>query len=315
MVSATEESTPRTEPVRGTAFALTLLVVALWGGNSVAVVYSVDSLPPIAVAGMRFALGTIVMLVWCRIEGTPIWLTRTEWTPACITALLLFAQISTFNVGVLWSNSTHGVTLINTYIFGVATIEHFVLRSERMTWRQWLGMFVSSVGVVCVMRVRQGGEIGRQAFLSGDMILLVSAFLLAVRVVYIRHVVQKMTPSKLILWHDMLGVLMFAACSLMTESFSEAEFTTSAIAGLLYQGLVVAGLCFVIQASLLRHHAASQISVFFFATPVFGVIFSVLLRGEPFNQLVVIGATCVATGIWLVTNRGKQDRSADPDSR
>ena len=34
------------------------------------------------------------------------------------------------------------------------------------------------------------------------------------------------------------------------------------ILGLLYQGLIVGGLCFVIQASLLRYHSAMQIAVF-----------------------------------------------------
>ena len=153
------------------------------------------------------------------------------------------------------------------------------------------------------MQVRGSSELGERAYLLGDAILLISALLLAIRVIYIRHVVQRISPSKLILWHDVLGVLMFATCSLLTESWDTAELTRLSLAGLLYQGLIVAGLCFIIQASLLRHHSASQISVFFFAAPILGVIFSVLLRGEPVTRLVVIGAACVAAGIWLVARR------------
>ena len=130
-----------------------------------------------------------------------------------------------------------------------------------------------------------------------------SAVLLAIRVVYVRHVVGNMAPSKLIFWHDVFGVLMFAGWSLLTESFENVQFTRAAVLGLLYQGVIVAGFCFALHASLLRHHSASQISVFSFAAPVFGVIFSILLRSEPFTLSVVLGVLFVAFGIWLVCIR------------
>ena len=70
--------------------------------------------------------------------------------------------------------------------------------------------------------------------------------------------------------------------------------------GVIYQGIFVAGLCFAIQAMLLRHHSASQISVFGFATPLFGVGLGVLLRGDPLSANLLVAAICVAVGIVLV---------------
>ena len=55
----------RLRPLRGTSLFLTILIVALWGGNAVAVSFSVDTLPPVAVAGIRFDMGTAFMLVYC----------------------------------------------------------------------------------------------------------------------------------------------------------------------------------------------------------------------------------------------------------
>ena len=51
---------------------LTILIVALWGGNAVAVSFSVDVLPPVAVAGLRFTMATAFMLVYCFYEGTSL---------------------------------------------------------------------------------------------------------------------------------------------------------------------------------------------------------------------------------------------------
>jgi drug/metabolite transporter (DMT)-like permease len=293
------DSLDRKPPLKGGSLAIVILIVALWGGNSVAVSFSVDTLPPVAVAGMRFAMGTVVLFFWCLIEGTPFRITRREAWLSFVAGFLLFAQISTFNVGVQMSNSTHGAMLVNTFVFFVAAIEHFT-RVEKLDRRRITGFLLAGAGVVLVMRTRDAGTVAK-TYLAGDMLLLVSAGLLAIRVVFVRLAVQEMVPSKLMFWHDVFGVAMFAAWSLMTESFAESRLTSPALLGLLYQGVIVAGVCFVLHASLLQRHSASQVSVFSFATPVFGVVFSVLLRSEPFTSFVVLGAICVAGGIRLVS--------------
>lgn len=289
------------KPVRGAALLVTLLIVALWGGNSVAVSFSVDTLPPVAVACIRFVMGTAVMFFWCIFQRTSFRTTRWELWVSFVAGFLLFAQISTFNVAVLWTNSTHGAMLINTFPFFVAAIEHFVTRTDQLSLRRIIGFIVAAVGVAVVMMDSQAVDDDSRSFFLGDTVLLLSSLLLAIRVVYVGRVVQKMKPSKLIFWHNIFGVVMFAAWSLSTEAFVQAALTVPALLGLLYQGVIIAGFCFVIHASLLKRHSASQISVFSFATPVFGVLFSILLRDEPFTLAVALGAASVAFGIWAVT--------------
>lgn len=276
-------------------------MVALWGGNSVAVSFSVDSIPPVAVACLRFAMGTGVMFLWCRWFRIPLRASRRELRVSFVAGFLLFTQIATFNVGVLWTNSTHGAMLINTFPFFVAAIEHGITKTYRLTTRRSLGLIIAAAGVAAVMFDRPSGSALPRSFLQGDTVLLVSSILLALRVVYVGRVVQTMQPGKLMFWHDVFGVLMFAAWSLAAESFDEVNFSWPSILGLLYQGLIVSGFCFVVHASLLKHHGASQISVFSFATPVFGVLFGVAIRNDPFTASIVVGATCVAAGIWAVT--------------
>lgn len=293
---------PKTHPpLRGKSLATTLLIVALWGGNSVAVSFSVDTLPPVAVAAARFAMGMLVMFFWCLFRGIPFRTTRWELWASFVAGFLLFVQISTFNVGVVWTNSTHGAMLINTFPFFVAGIEHWITKTDRLSVRRLIGMVVAVLGVAAVMLDSNALKSGTSSFLAGDLLLLFSSLMLAIRVVYTGRVVQKMNPGKLIFWHDVFGVAMFTAWSFGTESFSDASITWPSFLGLLYQGVLIAGFCFVIHASLLQRFSASQISVFSFATPIFGVVFSILLRSEPFTWEIMIGAACVAFGIWCVT--------------
>src|SRR5690606_4190734 len=125
---------------------------------------------------------------------------RAQWRYALIAGTLLFVQISLFNVGVLLSNSSHGSLLINTGVFGVVALEHFVTRQDRLTPQRWAGLFIAAAGVVTILLVTskpaQESQLDQPSLL-GDLILLVSASILAVKIVYIKHAVRYVSPSKL----------------------------------------------------------------------------------------------------------------------
>ena len=50
-----------------------------------------------------------------------------------------------------------------------------------------------------------------------------------------------------------------------------------------YQGIVVAGLCFIVLVFLLRHYSPSRLAVFSFITPIVGVLLSAWLLGEAYR--------------------------------
>lgn len=300
---------------------LVLLTAALWGGTPVAVSYSLDELPVIAVAGMRFALAAGFMLFWCRLEGSGLRLHAGESVPAVVAGVMLFGQILLFTLGVHVSNSSHATLLVNTFIFWVALIEHFVTRNDLLTVRKTTGLLLATSGVVLVLwgtgelEFRLGTTGGPDApSLTGDLFLLASALVLGIKIVYTRHVVQRMDPGKLILWHDVVGVMLFAAASAILEDVRAEQFTLPAVLGLLYQGVVIGGFCFAVQAWLLRHYSASQVVVFSFATPLFGIVLAALFRQDELSAWLFAAGVCVAVGI-LIVNRAPQGASQRIDAR
>lgn len=294
------------EPVSLKTALLALLTVALWGANPAAVSYSVDTLPPIAVAGVRFAMATVFMLFWCRVEGCGLRLRPEQRRPAIIAGVLLFLQIASFNLGVAMSNSSHSSMMINTFVFWVVVIEQFITKADQLTARKMIGLAVAFGGVLLLLLHTNAGDAPEaegsldQPTLVGDAILLVSAGILAWKVVYVRQALKVVEPGKLIFWHDLVGVVLFVSCSAVFERVEFAGFTTVAVIALVYQGVFVAGFCFALQALLLRHHSASQIAVFSFATPLFGVGTGILLRGDQMTPMLIVAAVCVAIGILLV---------------
>jgi drug/metabolite transporter (DMT)-like permease len=297
------------EPVSLRTASLALLTVALWGANPAAASFSLDTLPPLAVAAVRFAMATVFMLFWCHFEGCGLRLRVGQRRPAMIAGFLLFLQIGTFNIGVTMSNSSHSSMIINTFVLWVVVIEHFITRADHLTARKLAGLLIAFGGVLLLLlqadSLRAAGVEGPldQPTLVGDAILLFSAAVLAVKVIYVRHAVKSVEPGKLIFWHDLIGVVLFFICSASFEQVELDGFTTPAVIALVYQGVLVAGICFALQAVLLRHHSASQIAIFSFATPLFGVGTGILLRGDQVTSMLGIAAVCVAIGILLVNVR------------
>lgn len=288
----------------------TLLLAVLWAGTAVTARDAVDRVPPLAVGGIRFGLAALFMLGWCHWEGVPLRLRREQLWPSFVMGLLLFLQIGTFNWGVAWSNASHATLLVNTYIFLVAAYEHGVTRTIRLSGWQMLGLVVAAIGAGLLLLddVAAAPAVAPQSpprdpvTLAGDLLLALSAVFLAVKVMYTKHAVRFVPSGTLILWHDVIGTAMFFTASAVLETWPSGPWTPRVIASLLYNGLVVSGFCFAGHAWMLRRHSASSISVFSFATPVFGVLLAVWLRGDVLSTWLVLSGLLVAVGILAVNS-------------
>lgn len=307
------------QPVGMSAALLALLTAALWGGTPAAIRFSLESFSPVMVAALRFALGALFMVFWCRLEGSPLLPRVGQWGAVVTAGVLLFVQISLFNVGVAWSNASHGSLMINTFVFWVVVIEHFVTRGDRLSARKTVGLAIAAAGAAVVLGGDEGAAPPRSlggdaASLLGDLVLLLSAAVLAVKIVFVKHSLKHVEPGKLILWHDLVGVVLFGAYACVFESPIHSPVTTQALLGVAYQGVLVAGLCFAIQTLLLRRHSASRISIFAFATPLFGIAAGVALRGDAVSPWLLVSAACVAAGILLVNTEQTAKKTKSPEA-
>lgn len=301
---------PPTHHFGAGAVALSLLTAALWGGTAVGSAFAMDALPPIAVGGLRFALAALFMIGWCQWERSPLWLKPQQWSPSIISGVLLFFQIASFNWGQARTTSSHTSLFINTYIFWVAAYEHFITRQFRMNARQLAGLFIAAAGVLLLVSSTAAPAKRSTGMdtptLFGDAIMLLSGFILGVKVIQTKHAVRTVPPGTLTLWHDVIGVALFAAYSAAFETIDPSRVNMTTIWSLLFVGLAVSGFCFAGQAWLLQRHSASLVSVFSFATPVFGVALAVLLRGDALSPWLLAAGACVAIGIVMVTLRPKK---------
>ncbi len=298
------------QPIRPAVAITALLLAALWGGTPTAVHFAVDELPPLLTAGVRFALASLFMLLWCRFENSQLPVQRGQGLPILINGLLLFLQIGLFTIGIAQTSASHASVLINTYVFWVAGIDHILTKFSRLSVLRIAGLIFAAAGGMIALLVTEApssaGHQMDQPTRTGDFCLAGSAFVLGIKIVYMKVSMRNIEPGKLMLWHDLVGMSLFFISSLAFEQESLRQVRSlhiPTVVGLFYQGVVVSGFCFAAQAALLKRHSAAGISIFSVATPLFGVTIAVLLRGDRLSPWLGVGGVCVALGIYLVNRR------------
>ncbi|MEE3259091.1 MAG: DMT family transporter [Candidatus Latescibacterota bacterium] len=296
----------RNESIGLQAGALALLTSVLWGGNPVAIKMGLDGVPPAAMAGMRFALGALTVWVGALFAGIALRVPKSEWKGLGGLAVLFAAQIWLLNAGTAHTTASRSGVVINIYPFSTALFAHLLV-GDRLGLGKWLGLGFSFVGVMLLFW--ESVSFAETDYLLGDAMVAASGMLLGLRQVVIKRLVQDLNPYQVLFWQAMLSLPLFAAWSAFLEAEVEYVFSPAAVAGVLYQGIAVAGLCFIILVFLLRHHSPGRLGVFSFVTPVVGVLLSALLLDEALSPYLLISMGLVVLGI-VVANRVERAQGA-----
>ena len=290
--------TIRNEAIGLKAGALALLAAVLWGGNSVSIKMGLGGIPPVALAGIRFALGALTVLVGALFSAVPIRVPATKWAGLVGLVALFCVQILLLNVGTHFTNASRSTVLMSTYPFFIAFFAHFFIPGDRLSSAKVAGLALSFIGVLLIFTESLGlGEVG---YLYGDLMILASAILLGLRHIVLKRLMAGLHPFQVLFWQAFLSLPLFAGLSVWLERDATYDLSPVVIGAVLYQGLVVAGICFILMVSLLQRHSASRLGVFGFVTPIFGVLLSALLLGDELSPLLLASMGLVAAGIAVV---------------
>lgn len=291
--------------------AIALLSSALWGGNTTSLKIGLSGFPPLAMAGVRFLLGGLVVCLWAALTGVALRLKRDERGPMLRLGLLFLLQIALLNLGAGRTLASRASVLLNSYPFFTALFAHLLLPGDRLHRLKVAGMALAFGGVALLFA--ESLTPGSPRHLAGDLILLASGVLLGLRMVYTKRLTQGIHPARLLFWQACLSVPAFLLLSILLERKLPGALRPAVVAAVLYQGVVVAGLCFILQTALLRRHAASAVTAFAFFSPVFGVLAGALILGEPVSFLLVASLLLVGTGITLVNRTDASKPLSGPE--
>lgn len=291
--------TPRTHPIGWASAFWALAVSAVWGGNVVAIKLGLTAIPPLWSAFWRMLLGTLIVAAFALTQRVSLRPVEGEARSLVTLGLLFTAQISLLNIGTNLTSPGFAVVLLNSHPVFANLAGHFQQTEEKLSALRILGLMLAMAGVGYVFLGKPEPSLAPSPIL-GNLLMVVSAALLGVRSVYTRRLVQEIEPLRAVVWMMLVSVPLFLVMAVLREPVLAGPVTAPPVAAILFQGIAVAGFCFIVWTLLLRKHPAGTISMFAFTVPFFGVLLSLWLFGEPVSPRLLAGAALVTAGIVIV---------------
>ncbi len=288
------------------AIALSLLIYALWGGNNIAIKVAVEAIPPMAAAGFRFVLGVMVFGAFAHHRGVSLKLQPGELRRLSWLVLAFVLQILTLNVGQKLTSAVRGTVFLAAHPLFIAFFAGLFIPGDALRGRKLVGLLLAFAGILVTFAE---GFLHSTGNLVGDAVIITSAVLLGGRLVLLKMIVQQIPVPRTLFWQATLGVPIFFTLSLLFERAMWQPVLTQHVVAMVYQGLVIAGFCFLCNAWLLENFRASQVAAYVFTTPLWGVLLCGLILHDPITPWVVAGTALVACGI-AVASRAGQERPA-----
>jgi len=249
--------------------------------------------PPLMFAGLRYVFGGLILLL--VMIALPRF--RSISAKALLGAILLGA-LATVEFGCLYVGMQYisaGATSILYYtqpiiVAALATI----FLEEPFSSKKALAIAFGFVGTLLIFL--ENLSTGLLSF--GGLLVLSAAFSWAAGTV----IFKKLVESENFL--QITSVLLVTAGTLLLtfSIFFEATLVVSLnlVLTLMYLSIVCSAFGIALWYYLLKHHEASQASIWLFLVPVFTVLLGWLLLGEKVYVAEVIGIFCVGLSIFIL---------------
>lgn len=290
-------------------FAIVSLVgcAALWGLNQVATKAALAELPPLLQAAVR-SLGAALLLAlwaaWQRISLNPF---NGTWRAGLMAGSLFASEFACIFVGLQYTSASRMAVFIYLSPFVVALAMPLIAPTERLGGVQRLGLAAAFAGVVWAFAEGfTAPAVGPHQWL-GDALGALAAVLWAGTTLTIRATRLSTAVAEQTLMYQLLvsGVLLGSAGLLSGEHWP-ASVSTMTWASLGFQTIIVTFASYLLWFWLIRHYPATRLASFTLLTPVFGLLFGVLLLSEPLTARLIVALVAVACGIWLVNRPARR---------
>lgn len=278
-----------------------LLLTLSWGLNQVLIKVANVGYNPVFLAVGRSALAAILVFAWCQWRGIRLFERDGTLVAGLLVGVLFGAEFVLIFFGLDFTSAARGTLMINTMPFWVLLGAHFWL-GERMNPTRLGGLLLAFAGVVLVFSDRLGPGAGG---LTGDLMLLAAGALWAATTIAIKMSKLSAVSAEKTLLYQLVVSAVFAAPLIPLAGPLLREPSWLSTGSLLVQAVYIVAFTYVVWFWLVGRYPASGLSSFTFLSPVFGVLFAVVLLGEPFSWRILTALLLIAAGLVIVNRPGR----------
>lgn len=294
------------KPVNTQAAGLMVVLSMIWGLQQVVLKAAAVDIAPILQVSLRSGIAVILIWMVLLFRGEQLTLSRRTWLPGIFVGVLFSLEYLSVGEGLRYTSASHSVVFLYTAPIFAAIGLHLRLPEERLRLIQWLGIVIAFAGIFIAFfgRGLHIATSSSSSIIFGDLLCLMGGLFWGMTTVTVRCSELAKSSASQTLLYQLIGA--FILLGLASVSLGQAHINPTPLVwkSLLFQTVVVSVVSFLVWFWLLRNYLASQLGVFSFMTPFFGVLFGVLFLAEPLELTFLIGAICVLSGICLVSGYG-----------
>jgi len=258
--------------------------------------------PPLWQASIRMAGAVVLLWAWCARRGVPLF-ERDGTLPGGLLAGALFAgEFTCIYLGLQLTTASRLTVFLYTSPFVVAVLLPRWVPAERLRGLQWVGLAIAFAGVVVAFSESFGHSTSAQ--LRGDALALAAGVLWGLTTLTIRATrLATASAEKTLFYQIAVTAAISPLLSLLLGEQWGFAYSGYAWFSIGLQTVIGAFASYLAWMWMLRHYPATRISSFTFLTPLFALVFGVVLLSEPLTLQLVLALAGVALGIVLVNRR------------
>ena len=259
-----------------------------------------DTAYQILFAGLRFTLaGIMTIIIGSILNRKFLFPLKSSWKYVCTLSFFqTFVQYLFFYIGLSITTGVKASLIEGTCAFFSILIASLIFKQEKLTWLKIVACVIGFGGVI----ISNINGVSFETGLSGDLMILVSTVSYAFSSVLIKKYSQKENPVTLSGYQFFIGGFILTLVGIIMGG-RLSNFTIESVSVLLYLGLLSA-IAYSLWGIILKHNKVSNVTVYSFMIPVFGVILSALLveseRMGAFKPENIIALVLVSVGIVIV---------------
>lgn len=283
-------------------YILMVLTTSFWGGSFVAGKIALREFPPMTLTFFRFLIATAIILPY-------MWSRDSVRVPAKRDIPLLFALgflgvsgYFAFQFTSLMYTSAANSSTINALNPLTSSVIAIFLTEEKLSVKKVGLIFLALTGVLLTVTGGDKYVLLNLSFNKGDLIMVLAMISFSIYGVYSKKATGKYSPLLVTAYVFLFGLIQITPLMLMENVLGSVfSYSLEAWIAIFFMALFSSVLGYLIQQVTISKIGVNKTSLFINLVPLFVLIFSYLILGDPVTYINLVSAGIIITAVVLNT--------------
>lgn len=279
------------------------LVYVIWGSTYLAIRIADESIRPLVLGSVRFAIAGVLLLAWCWFAKRRVTISASDALRlAIIGILLLTGGNTTLAWAELYVPSGLAALIVADTPLWVMILDWLFYR-ERLSARGLAGLALGIVGMAVLLwpQLTSGGALGRRE-LIGAAALVGGSGSWALGSVLSRHWKLSVDPLVASGYEMTFSGIFNVVLALPLGDFARSTWAPRSAGAVAYLIVFGSWIGFSAYIWLLGHVPTSKVSTYAYVNPVIAVFLGWLVLHERVDAFVIAGAAVIVAAVALVNS-------------